>query len=369
MRVLIAAGGTGGHLYPAVALVQNLKGKIPNLSILWIGGTKDLERRIVEKENIQFKSITVTTFPRSLSLKWALFILKTVESLIRCFTYMLVFKPEVVVGMGSFHSYPVVLSAFLFQIPAIVCEQNVSLSLTNKMLLPFVGRIALSFPGSVAYLPAWARKKAVVTGNPVREKVITTSRRHAIGKLHLMEEKFTLLFLGGSQGAHYLNKTAMETLELIQKERWAEDIQFILITGEKDYSWVKEQLHSISIKGKIFPYLSEMHRALAASDLVVARSGATTIAEITARGLPCILIPYPFATKQHQLSNALFLENEGGAKVIVEKKLQPSLLKTTIKQIIHDPHLRDTMRKASQNSGKPEAAENIVDLVLHLEKR
>ena len=366
MRILITAGGTGGHLYPAVALIQNLKKKIPDLSILWIGGKKEWEGKIVEKEKVQFRSIDALPFPRPISLKLLNFIVKMTISIIQSLRYILSFKPELVVGMGSFHSYPVVLSAFLLGKPVVICEQNLYPSLTNRMLLPFASRIALSFPESIKYLPAWGKKKAVVTGNPVRERIINASRREAIRSLNLEEGKFTLLFLGGSQGAHYLNKVAVETLYLFQEEEDREKIQFILITGEKDYPWIRKKITENKIKGKVFPYLSDIHHALAASDLVICRSGATTISEITARGLPCILVPYPFATDQHQLTNALFLEKEGGAILITQEKLTPNLLKKTIKEIIENPGLRNKMKKASKKVGQTKATQNLVDLILKM---
>lgn len=366
MRILVVAGGTGGHLYPAVALIRNLKKKVPATSILWIGGRKELEKEIVGKEGVQFKSINFLPLPRSFSLKWLNFTFQTAFSFAQSVKYIWGFKPDVVVGMGSFHSCPVVLLALPFGIPTIICEQNVYPSLTNKALLPFVSRIGLSFPKSVEYLPRGGRKKAVITGNPVREEVINSSREQSIKKLNLEENKFTLLFLGGSQGAHYLNKIVVDTLYLLQEEKEEEKTQFILITGEKDYNWVREKLRRIKIKGKIFSYLTRIHYALAASDLVVSRAGATTISEITARGLPCILVPYPFATNQHQLKNALFLEKEGAARVIIQKKLHPPILKQTIKQILYNQKLTEKMKKASQALAKPEAAQIITNLILEL---
>ncbi len=368
MKVLVAAGGTGGHLYPAVALAQKLKEEFPDLLILWIGGRKKFERQIVERENIKFKSINILSFPRSLSPKWLNFIFRMAQSFIQCFKHIFTFKPDIVVGMGSFHSYPVVMLAFFFGIPTIICEQNIHPSLTNKMLSPFASRIVLSFPHSMEYLSAWGKKKAIIIGNPVREKIIITPKGEGIKKLNLKEGKLTLLFLGGSQGAYHLNKTAFKTLYLIQEEKWGENIQFILITGEKDYSRMIEKSKIDKTKGRIFTYLSDIHYALAASDLVVSRSGATTISEITARGLPCILIPYPFATGQHQLENAFALEKQGAAKVITQEKLNPPLLKMTIKHILQNQQLRDKMKKASQSLGKSEAVKNLIDLITKLEK-
>jgi len=367
MRILIVAGGTGGHLYPAVALVDYLKSK--DHSVMWIGGERELERKIIEKKKVKFHKITARPFPRSISpYRWIEFLLFSSFSLIQSFRYIRSFKPDVVVGMGSYHSFPVVIAAFIFGIPSVICEQNILPSLTNRMLLPFASRITLSFPHTRDYLPQRKRKKAVVTGNPVRENITATSKKIAIEKLGLDEKKFTLLFSGGSQGAHYLNKVAVETLKLLESGNDEKNIQFIIITGEKDFSWVCKKLKLKKIKGKIFSFLSEINYAYAAADLVISRSGATTLAEITACGLPCILIPYPFATNQHQLSNALFLEKEGGAKVIPESKLNAHILKKTIEEIIHNPLLMEKMRRASKKWGKLEATKNLADLILQVGK-
>lgn len=370
MRILIAAGGTGGHIYPAVALVKKIKEKIPGVSILWIGGKKEWEREIVEREKVQFKSIDVLPFPRSFSCRIFLsFIFKLISSLIQSFGWIVVFKPHLVIGMGSFHSYPVILSGFLSGKPTIICEQNVYLSLTNKMLSPFVSRIALSFSHTRRYIPLWGKGKVIITGNPIREEIITTSKKEGISNLSLEEGRFTLFFFGGSQGSRYLNRVVVETLRLFQEDDIKEDIQFILITGDKDYSFVRRKMQGIKLKGRVFAYLTNIHYAFAASDLVISRSGATTISEITARGIPCILVPYPFATNQHQLSNALFLEKEGAAKVIVQEKLTPFLLKEEINKIIRDEELRKRMRDISKRLGKPEATQTLTGLILKLMER
>ena len=224
MRVLIVAGGTGGHIYPAATLVDYLRKQNNAHLILWIGGEGELERKIIPREKVEFKKICAQPCPRSFSLKWVNFFLKMGFSLLQSLRYILTFKPDVMVGMGSFHCFPVALAAFLCGIPVVLCEQNICLSLTNRMLLPLASEIALSFSSSKNYLPFWGKEKAVITGNPVREEIITTSKEEGIEKLGLEKGRFTLLFLGGSQGARFLNEVAIETLHLLEEK---EKIQFI----------------------------------------------------------------------------------------------------------------------------------------------
>ncbi|MBC7188623.1 hypothetical protein H5U35_00175 [Candidatus Aerophobetes bacterium] len=236
------------------------------------------------------------------------------------------------------------------------------------MLSAFARKIALNFPETVNFLPKWCRKKSFVTGNPIREEIITTSRNQGIKRLGLADNKFCILFLGGSQGASFLNKVAIDTLFLIQEEKWREEIQYILLTGEKDYLWVLGEIKKLRLQGKVFSYLSEISFALAVADLVVSRSGATTISEILARGIPCILIPYPFATSQHQLTNALYLKDREAAEVIVQEKLTAQVLKEKIRKIYFDKQLRERMKKASNLLGKPDATDKVSKLILSLVK-
>lgn len=369
MRILIVAGGTGGHIYPAVALLDYLRELNKNLSILWVGGGKNVGKESIQNKDIDFAQIRTRPLPRSLNFRWISFFFYMGLSLVQSFKIILSFKPNVVVGMGSFQSFPLVLSAWICGVPCLICEQNVFFSLTNKMLLPLASRIALSFPHTINKLPNWARKKALVTGNPVREEIVTTSRREGIEKMDLEKEKFTLLFLGGSQGASYLNRVAIQTLHLLRESVKASRLQFILLTGEKDYDRVKEQLTKVKIRGVAFPFLHEIHYAYAASDLIISRSGATTLAEIIVRGIPCILVPYPFATCNHQLKNALVLEKEGSAKVITQDKLDAPALRKTIEDIIVNPEMKKKMKQLKEKWGQREATKNLAELVLQLGKK
>lgn len=215
-------------------------------------------------------------------------------------------------------------------------------------------------------------------GNPVRSEVLKAEKKgsgriyptiEGIKKLKLDENKFTLLFLGGSQGAHSLNISGAEAIKLLDKEKFATEIQAIFITGRNDTKWVKDSLKSLKIKSLVFPYLEEIQYAYAASDLVICRSGAGAIAELTALGLPSILIPYPYAAEGHQYKNAKVLEEKGAARLIIEKDLTGERLKKLLLDLIGDRPLLEKMSRQSKKLGKPQAAQKIAELICEMGAR
>ncbi|MCD6231994.1 undecaprenyldiphospho-muramoylpentapeptide beta-N-acetylglucosaminyltransferase [Candidatus Aerophobetes bacterium] len=368
MKILVVAGGTGGHLYPAKAIASYLKEQNLIKDILWVGGGKEIEREIIVPQ-YKFKRINIQYCPRTLSLKWIRFIQELIVSFFQSFLIITQFKPTIVLGMGSFHSYPLVITAAFKGIPTIIFEQNVRLSLTNRFLLWWASTIVISFSETQKFIPLKRRRKTLLIGNPVRKEIIEEEKGEALRKLKLSKEVFTLLFMGGSQGAHSLNLYGVEALKSLEKEEVPEKIQIIFLTGKKDYQWVRESLKSLKFQSIVFPYLERMEYAYAACDLVISRSGATTIAEITARGLPSILIPYPYATSSHQLENAKLLQREGASYLILEKDLSGRIIKETILKLLRDQDLLKKMAKKSKNLGKPEATREVAKLIFKLAKK
>ena len=363
MRILIVAGGTGGHIYPALALTTYLEKNYPTTHTLWVTGKRRLEQRILCGTGIDFKRINACSFYRKFSWRWIEFVWRTIVSLLQSFLIFLQFKPDVVVGMGSFHSYPVVIAAFFFRIPSLICEQNVFPSLTNRLLSKYASRIAISFPQTKDLLPSSAWRKIFLTGNPIRDSIITATKEEGLRELELKKDKFTLLFLGGSQGAHHLNQVAVETVKLLKKDGMGEKLQFIFITGECDWKFVSNSISKIEVSAKIFPFFPKIHYAYAATDLLISRSGATTIAEITVRGIPAILIPYPSATDEHQLRNAQILEKMGAARIISEDDITPQRLRDAIEELIVDKNLILKMGKKSKELGKKDATQEVAKIV------
>lgn len=366
MRVLIATGGTGGHIYPALAIASYLKEHHLVERILWVGGERKLESELLHSQKFEFKKIKAQSLPRALSPKWIIFVAGLLVSFLQSFFIFLQFRPTIVIGIGSFHSYPVVMLAFFLGTPSLICEQNVRLSLTNRLLSPYVSRVAISFLETNRYLPKRLKDKTHLVGNPVRSEVLTATRKEGMKKLNLDEEKFILLFFGGSQGAHNLNKLGIEVIRLLDKERIGNDIQIIFITGKRDIRWVKESLGLFKVKSLVFSYLQEIEYAYAVSNLIVCRSGATTIAEVTARGLPAILVPYPYATGGHQYENAKALEAKGAARLLIEENLTSETLKKLILDLIKDRNLLEKMGRQSKRLGRPQATREVARLICEL---
>ena len=362
-----AGGGTGGHIYPAIAIASYLREHHLVSRILWIGGGRKLEVELLRSQGFDFKQIKASPFPRAFSQKWIGFPFKLLLSFFQSFLILLQFRPTVIIGMGSFHSYPVVMLAFFFGIRSLVCEQNASFSLTNKSLLPYVSKIATSFPQTNKDLSKKIKNKTQLVGNPIHFKILTTTRQEGIKRFNLDKDKFTLLFSGGSQGAHSLNKLGVEVIQLLNRQKKMRDeIQVIFITGDDDLKWVENSLTPLKIKSLVFSYLQEIQYAYAASHLAICRSGATTIAELTALGLPAILIPYPYATGRHQYENARILQVKGAALLLVEDNLTGDRLKTSIIDLIEDKKLLKKMSKQSKELGRPQATREMVELICDL---
>jgi UDP-N-acetylglucosamine--N-acetylmuramyl-(pentapeptide) pyrophosphoryl-undecaprenol N-acetylglucosamine transferase len=276
------------------------------------------------------------------------------------------FKPDAVFATGGYVSFPLLLAATLLRVPFLLHEQNAVPGLTNKIFSPFATAIAISLPRSRKYFAK--NKKVVYTGNPVRKEVMEATRRNAISRFELEEDIPTLLIFGGSQGSKKINQAFLEAYRHFADFR---ELQIIHLTGERDFEWVKREMEGLRDSGdKVrylsFSYLRDMGLAYAAADLVVSRAGATTIAEVTARGLPAILVPYPYATANHQEKNARILEGEGAARVILDSDLNGQTLFSEVKYILFNQITLRKMSEKSRKLGKPQADEEILKLILSL---
>jgi len=365
MRVLITGGGTGGHIYPGLAIAQELKQRDSAIEILFVGTEKGLEKEIVPQAGLAFATITVEGLQRKISLQTLRAGMRLLKGLGQARSILQKFKPDLVVGTGGYVCGPIVAIAAWQGIPTLIHEQNAFPGITNRLLSKWVKKIAITYPESKKYFPI---NKIVITGNPVRPEVICAERKESLQKLKLEEDKKTVLVFGGSRGARSINQAMLEARADLAD---LEGVQIIHVTGQGDFAWISGQKSMVEVKkGNIIirPYLHDMPTALAAADLVVCRAGATTLAELTVRGLPAILIPYPYATDNHQEYNARSLEKIQAALVLLDKDLNGNTLKQAIAQLINNSEKIQFMSENSKSLGKVKAAQEIVDCLFSLLK-
>lgn len=371
MRVLITGGGTGGHIYPALAIANGIKTRFPDADILFVGNAKGLESEIVPREGYAFRSITVEGLPRKLTRVFKVLkaLLKTCKGGLEAYKILKEFRPTVVVGTGGYVCFSVVMLAALLKIPTVIQEQNALPGRTNRLLSHVVSKVAVAFPESIKY---FSRKAdIIVTGLPVRGEIFEADRESGLAAFGLENTRFTILGVGGSQGARSLN-TAMA--DVIEKASAGEKLQIIHVTGQSGYEDTIGALRARGIEPdnlknvKVKPYLHNMADALAAADLVICRAGATTIAEVTARALPSILIPYPYAANNHQEYNARALVKSGAAIMILDRNLNGNKLWEEIGSLAKKKVNLSQMAEKSGNLGKPEALKNLVQMIAYLSR-
>lgn len=371
MRMIISGGGTGGHIYPAITIAREVAKLSDKCEILFVGTKQGLEADIVPKEGFNFTTIEVRGLERKLSWRNVQTLFNTVGSVWASSQIIKKFKPDVVVGTGGYVCGPVLLAASLLKIPTMIQEQNVIPGITNKILARFVDKIAIGYREAQTYFTAYKPEQIVFTGNPIRPEVMSATREEGQRALGLNPGKVTLLVVGGSRGARSINNAMFGVYKHFNGN---ERIQILHVTGQSEYNSIvgniKQSGIELSGDGNIIikPYLYNMPLALAASDLAIFRAGAVGLAELTARGIPAILIPYPFAAENHQEFNARALEKQGAAKVIADKELTSAKLIDTIEKLLDNPEILSGMAHKSRELGRPHAAEAIARLALSLKK-
>jgi UDP-N-acetylglucosamine--N-acetylmuramyl-(pentapeptide) pyrophosphoryl-undecaprenol N-acetylglucosamine transferase len=259
-----------------------------------------------------------------------------------------------VVGTGGYVSFPAVMLACLKNIPTMIQEQNSYPGISTRILAHFVDKVCLSYSESLRYFPAG--RKFRVIGNPIRENLVSKKKGAALAEFGLREDRKTIFVFGGSQGSHALNQAFLHSLDLLKP-----DWQILWQTGERDFQEIAGKVKEGKIAARVYPFIQDMGSAYSASDLVISRAGALTLAEITACGKPSILIPFPFAAADHQRHNAEALKREGAAKMILEKDLTAERLADEIGSLLSDETSLRLMAEASRKMGKPKAASMLVD--------
>lgn len=368
MRVMIAGGGTGGHIYPALTIAKTIKKLAEPCDFLFVGTQEGLEADIIPKEGFAFATIEISGFERRISLKNLITVFKTAGSLITSRSLIQNFNPDIIIGTGGYVCGPVLLAGSLMGIPTLIQEQNVIPGITNKILARFVKKIAVGYGEAKKYFGA-AENKVVITGNPIRSEVLQVSREEGLAALGLDAGKITVLVSGGSRGARSINEAMLEAYpDFIDRN----DVQILHVTGQNEYNNIVGKMdkygisHGIAGNVIIKPYLYNMPLALAAADIAIFRAGAIGLAELTAKGIPSVLIPYPYAAENHQEFNARVLEEKGAAVVIRDAELTGGKLSVILQDLISKPQRLSSMAQKSREFGKPQAAEDIARLALAL---
>jgi UDP-N-acetylglucosamine--N-acetylmuramyl-(pentapeptide) pyrophosphoryl-undecaprenol N-acetylglucosamine transferase len=359
LRVVIAGGGTGGHLFPGLAVARALQARQPQARISFAGTAAGIESRVVPAAGFELDLIRSAGLKGKSALALARGAALVPLSALDAWRLISRRRPSVVIGVGGYSSGPVVAAAAIGGIPTLVLEQNAVPGLTNRILALLVSRAAVTYEESRKYFGT----RAVVTGNPVRKEFLEI-HDDAANQAAEHPGRVRVLIFGGSQGAHAINVAVVEAAPRLAAPDAFVDL--VCQTGARDYDMVRTAFERIGVSGRVERFIDAMDREMSAARLVVSRAGATTLAEVTAAGRPSILVPLPTATDDHQRHNARALEAAGAAELIEQKDLTGEELAARIIALAGDPERRRRMSRAARQLAKPRAAEDIVDLLIEL---
>lgn len=367
MKVLLSGGGTGGHVYPAIAIANKIKEENPDAEIVFVGTEKGIESEIVPKYGYELRTVTVQGFKRKIDFDNVKRVFKLFKGLEQSRRIVKKFKPDVVIGTGGYVSGPVLFNASMGKVPAIIHEQNSFPGVTNKILAKMVTKVLTSFEDSHVRFPEETRNKLVLTGNPVRKEILISKKSNSRRKLGIQEDKKMVLCYGGSGGSRKIN----DSMKVVIRNLVNEDVAFIYATGKNFYDGFMSDISDLQLKPyqKVVPYLEDMASALAACDIVIGSAGAISLAEITALGKPSIIIPKAYTAENHQEYNAKSIESKGAGIAILEKNLTAETLNDTVFKLLGDRDLLIDMSNASKEIGKPEAIDIIYKEVMEVYNR
>jgi UDP-N-acetylglucosamine--N-acetylmuramyl-(pentapeptide) pyrophosphoryl-undecaprenol N-acetylglucosamine transferase len=354
MRILMAGGGTGGHLYPAIAVAQELAGRPKSPEILFVVGRKGMEREIVAQYGFNLVRISAKGMPRKAGIRLVGFAAATLVSVFEVLFLLLRWRPDVILGTGGYVSGPVLTLGWLLRIPCVVQEQNSVPGLTNRFLSRFAAEVHLTFAESRKYFRRKDNLK--LTGNPVRKELLKCDRDSAMQKLGLRPERMTVLVMGGSTGAHSINLAAIGALNKLFHRK---DLQFILQTGKQDFQWVRQSVEPFGDRVVVMSYIVSVGEVYCCTDLMVCRAGAMTISEVAACGIPAIFVPYPHAIYDHQVQNARNLVDRGAAEMILDRELNADILAATVGRLTSDESRLKRMSISARSFARLDTAERI----------
>ncbi len=374
MNVIFTCGGTGGHINPAIAIANIWKERYPDSKILFVGGGDELEQELVPKAGYDLVCVTAYGIWRAWDIKTILHNIKAVWLMLRgigkCRKIFKKFKPDVIVGTGGYASFQTLAAGKLMNIPTCVHESNAMPGITTKMASRFVDKVLVCFPESTRYYKDASRVEVV--GMPVRREFIYTEKAWARKELGL-DSRPVIVSAFGSQGAKVMNETMAELFKLEKEAGFP--YQHIHAVGSFGWGWMPDLVKKKGIDLQqdksimMQEYLYNMPTAMAAADVVISRAGASTCNEIAASGTPCVLIPSPNVTDNHQEKNARALEKPGGAVVVLEKECTAQRIFDEIKKIVEDPQVSEKMQKALHAMVVPDSAERVCDIMTRIMNR
>ena len=352
-RILIMAGGTGGHVYPALAVADYLRQQ--GIRLIWLGTCLGLESKVVPENNIELLTINVKGLRGKGIVRWMLSPFIIFIALLQSLRIILDCKPVAVLGMGGFVSGPGGLAAWLLRRPLYIHEQNAIAGFTNKLLTPFARKIMQGFPGT------FSGKDVITTGNPVRADILRLANQRKLSSTD-NSEAMRLLVLGGSLGAKALNETVPQALRLLPEEVsltvWHQ-------TGKTHIDSTRADYQQLSLKGcRVVPYIDDMAEAYTWADLVLCRAGALTVSEICVAGIASILVPYPHAVDDHQTANARYLSDDGSAVLIPQTELTASRLAGLLADLYHERLQLTNMGERARAKGRPEATRDVGNICM-----
>ena len=351
MKVIMVAGGTGGHIYPALAIINKIKEQEPNSEFLYIGTTDRMEKDIIPKNNIPFKGIEMKGLDRKNifgNIKVLKMFLKAVGEAKKIIKE---FQPDIVIGAGGYITAPVLYAAHKLKVPILIHEQNSIPGVSNKFIGKFANKICVSLPNSLNLLP---KDKVVYTGNPRSEEIMKVEKKLK-SSLGFKEKEKLVVIVMGSLGSTTMTTKLKELIPSFKNKNY----QVLIITGNAYYDNYKDV--NLPDNCKLMPFMSDLICLLKDSDLIVSRAGASTISEITAIGLPSILVPSPFVTNNHQYKNAKELADKGACVIVEEEEFSKDRILREIDAIFDDKELYQNMKKQSKELGVSDSASRIYE--------
>ncbi len=358
MKMVLTGGGTGGHLYPGLAVAQEVKDRLP-CQILFIGTNRGLEAQVVPQKGYAFRTVWIRGLQRGRFLKNIVFPVRMLVSLIQALFIVGRFHPDVIVGTGGYVSWPVLSAGLLLGKRTVIQEQNRAPGLVTRVLAPFVDSVHVSFEDSKRFFKKTSNVH--VSGNPTRNDLEGWSKEQGYSHWHLESKRTTLFIFGGSQGALSINRAMLDLLQDLMNHT---DVQLLWATGPRWFDELQRKTETYRNRVRVHPYIQEMGMAYAVCDLVVCRAGATTVAEITRLGIPAVFIPFPGAAGGHQTENAQVLVRAGAAGMVLEEEIPSGKLRDVVLDLLKKHSSRRALAKRAKEFGRPEAVKIIADDII-----